>query len=46
MSDRRRSCHSQPQRQQQQHSRATFEDKCRALDAELRRQTETIDELR
>lgn len=44
MSDRQRSCHSQ--RQQQQHSRATFDEKCRALDAELRKQTDSIDELR
>ena len=47
MSDRRRAVHSHHQRQtQQQPSRTTFEDKCRVIDDELRRQNDTIDALR
>jgi hypothetical protein len=41
MSDRR-SCHHH----QRQHVRQVFDDRCRALDDELKRKTDTIDSLR
>ena len=41
MSDRRRTC-----QQQQQHVRQIFEDKCRSLEDEIKKKTETIEALK
>jgi hypothetical protein len=43
MSDRQRSCHPPPH---QQHVRQAFEDKCRALEDEIRKKNEAIDALK